>query len=129
MDKWTRTRMAIMGGADLVIEMPTFYAMSGAESFAAAGIKLLLAAGADVLSFGCEAEETNVLYDLAVLLDQEPAAFRQELQQFLRAGESYSVSRMKAARSVHCTGRGDFETAWINSGYRVFEGLTTSGER
>ena len=96
-DKWTRTRMAIMGGADLVIEMPTFYAMSGAESFAAAGIKLLLAAGADVLSFGCEAEETNVLYDLAALLDQEPAAFRQELQRFLRAGESYSVSRMKAA--------------------------------
>ena len=96
-DKWTRTRMAIMGGADLVIEMPTFYAMSGAESFAAAGIKLLLAAGADVLSFGCEAEETNVLYDLAALLDQEPAAFRQELRRFLRAGESYSVSRMKAA--------------------------------
>ena len=87
-DKWTRARMAILNGADLVMEMPSLYAMSGAESFAAAGIKLLLAAGMDVLSFGCETEKTNVLY---------PAVFRQELQQFLRVGESYSVSRMKAA--------------------------------
>ena len=89
--------MAILNGADLVMEMPSLYAMSGAESFAAAGIKLLLAAGMDVLSFGCETEKTNVLYDLAALFDQEPAVFRQELQQFLRVGESYSVSRMKAA--------------------------------
>ncbi len=96
-DKWTRARMAILNGADLVMEMPSLYAMSGAESFAAAGIKLLLAAGMDVLSFGCETEKTNVLYDLAALFDQEPAVFRQELQQFLRIGESYSVSRMKAA--------------------------------
>ncbi|MFR8088676.1 MAG: nucleotidyltransferase family protein [Lachnospirales bacterium] len=96
-DKWTRARMAILNGADLVMEMPSLYAMSGAESFAAAGIKLLLAAGMDVLSFGCETEKTNVLYDLAALFDQEPAVFRQELQQFLRVGESYSVSRMKAA--------------------------------
>ena len=118
-DKWTRTRMAIMGGADLVIEMPTFYAMSGAESFAAAGIKLLLAAGADVLSFGCEAEETNVLYDLAALLDQEPAAFRRKLQ----------CVPYEGGQSVCCAGRGNFETARIDSGHRVFEGLTTSGER
>lgn len=28
-DKWTRARMAILNGADLVMEMPSLYAMSG----------------------------------------------------------------------------------------------------
>ena len=33
-DKWTRARLALMGGADLVLELPTVWAMSSAESFA-----------------------------------------------------------------------------------------------
>ena len=33
-DKWTRTRMALAGGADLVLELPTAWAVSSAEGFA-----------------------------------------------------------------------------------------------
>ncbi|MEA4933067.1 MAG: nucleotidyltransferase family protein, partial [Lawsonibacter sp.] len=32
-DKWTRARLALMGGVDLVLELPTVWAMSSAESF------------------------------------------------------------------------------------------------
>ena len=40
-DKYLRTRMALMGGADLVIELPVLYATASAEYFATAGVKLL----------------------------------------------------------------------------------------
>ena len=39
LDKWTRTRMALSCGADLVIELPTVYASSSAENFADGAIK------------------------------------------------------------------------------------------
>lgn len=33
-DKWTKTQMALANGVDLVIELPTVYSVSSAESFA-----------------------------------------------------------------------------------------------
>ena len=33
-DKWTRTGMALLGGADLVLELPVCYACASAEYFA-----------------------------------------------------------------------------------------------
>ncbi len=40
-DKWTKAKMAIAQGADLVIELPTIYATSSAENFAEGAIKIL----------------------------------------------------------------------------------------
>ena len=34
LDKWTRSRMALSGGCDLVIELPFAYACASAERFA-----------------------------------------------------------------------------------------------
>ena len=33
-DKWTKAQMALASGVDLVIELPTVYSVSSAESFA-----------------------------------------------------------------------------------------------
>ncbi|MFR4334576.1 MAG: nucleotidyltransferase family protein [Lawsonibacter sp.] len=33
-DKWTRSRLALTGGVDLVLELPTVWAVSSAETFA-----------------------------------------------------------------------------------------------
>lgn len=40
-DKYTRTNMALRGGADLVVELPTLFATSSAEDFSACGVALL----------------------------------------------------------------------------------------
>ena len=40
-DKWSRAQMAIENGVDLVIELPTIYAISSAENFASGAIKIL----------------------------------------------------------------------------------------
>ena len=62
-DKWTRAGMALRGGADLVLELPTPWATSSAESFARGGVGILAAAGVvDTLSFGSEGGDTAPLY-------------------------------------------------------------------
>ena len=40
-DKWQRTEMALNNGVDLVIELPTYYAVSSAEFFAKGAVKYL----------------------------------------------------------------------------------------
>ena len=53
--KYLRTRMALSCGADLVVELPSAFAVSSAEDFAACGVALLTGLGAvDVLCFGSE---------------------------------------------------------------------------
>lgn len=44
-DKWNRARLALMGGVDLVLELPTVWAVSSAESFAQGAVDLLEATG------------------------------------------------------------------------------------
>ena len=53
--KSLRTRCALACGADLVLELPAYYALGSAERFAMGGVSLLSALGCvDVLSFGSE---------------------------------------------------------------------------
>ena len=69
-DKWSRAAAALMGGADLVVELPTPWAMASAESFARGAVALLAATGVvDVLSFGSEAGELAPLEEAVAALD------------------------------------------------------------
>lgn len=52
-----RVRAALAAGADLVLALPAPYAGSGAEAFAAAGVRILAAAGCDTLVFGTESAD------------------------------------------------------------------------
>ena len=52
-NKWTKAKMAIANGVDLVLELPTIYSTSSAENFAEGAIKLLDSLGVvDTISFG-----------------------------------------------------------------------------
>ena len=54
-DKFTRAKMALENGADLVLELPVCYATSSAETFAEGGVCLLNQTGiVDYLCFGAE---------------------------------------------------------------------------
>lgn len=54
-DKWAKTEVALKCGVDLVIELPTIYAISSAENFAEGAIKILNSfCSSTTLSFGSE---------------------------------------------------------------------------
>lgn len=61
-DKFTRTKSALLGGADLVIELPVVYAVSNAEVFAKSGVKILSSfKDLNYLAFGCETNNIELL--------------------------------------------------------------------
>lgn len=98
-DKWTRARLALMGGVDLVLELPTVWAMSSAESFAQGAAAVLDAAGVvDAISFGSECGEIEPLRDVAACLDGEP--YREGLARFLAEGMSFATARQRAVGEI-----------------------------
>lgn len=98
-DKWARARMALSGGADLVLELPTVWAVSSAEAFARGGIRLLQASGVvDTLSFGSECGNTQALEQVAQALDRPD--YPDRLAAFLDQGLSFPAARQAAVRDL-----------------------------
>lgn len=112
-DKWTRTRLALLGGADLILELPTPWAISSAEAFARGGVALLDATGVvDTLSFGSEAGTLPPLEAAAGALDTP--RWQAALKEYLAQGLSFPAARQKAA--ADCLGQGaDFLSTPNNS--------------
>lgn len=95
LDKWSRARMALMSGADLVVELPCLHAVRPAEIFARSGIHLLSAMGCECFSFGSELSEASLL-QLADISRNEPEPFRSIMRQALDRGESHARARGRA---------------------------------
>lgn len=99
-NKYIRTNMALSGGADCVLELPSIYSCSSAEYFAAASILTLAATGAiDTICFGCECEEPSVLFEIASILKKEPSSYCQLLKEQLANGYSFPKARSLALSS------------------------------
>ena len=93
-DKWTKAEMALRAGIDLVLELPTVYAISSAENFAEGAIKVLSSLGiVDFVSFGSEIGELSPLNDVANVLYKEPKEFSTLINMQLRSGLSYPKAR------------------------------------
>ena len=97
-DKYTRTKMALLGGADLVIELPVVAATASAETFARCGVAILNSIGVVThLGFGCETDDLELLHALANLFVEEPKEYQELLSSYLKEGLSYPAARAKAA--------------------------------
>ena len=93
-DKWTKAEMAIRNGVDLVIELPTVYALSSAENFADGAIKILNSLGVvDYVSFGSEIGEIAPINDIAEILCNEPKELSNLIKAQLHSGLSYPKAR------------------------------------
>lgn len=99
-DKYTRTRMALAAGADLVLELPVTYACAGAERFAFGGVYALQGLGCvDYLYCGSESADTSRILQTAQAV-MEPAVDT-ALRAYLCEGITYAAAREKAIRQVY----------------------------
>lgn len=93
-DKWKRTQMALDNGVDLVIELPTFYAVSSAEFFAKGAISILNSLGmVNNIFFGSECGDVDSLYNIAKILTSNDNDFNNILKRNLKEGFSYAKAR------------------------------------
>jgi len=68
-DKFTRAKHAVLGGADAVIELPTIFATSNAELFAKGAISILSSIpDVTTLCFGAETASTEAFLQTAKLI-------------------------------------------------------------
>ena len=95
-DKWSRARMALLCGADLVLELPTLFAVRPAEQFAQGGTALLCAMGAQALAFGSECGDLAALRQAAALLEAETPEFHAGLRAELARGATLARARTRA---------------------------------
>lgn len=96
-DKWARAEMALHGGVDLVLELPSRYAVSAAERFAHGAVRVLEATGVvDALCFGSEHGAIEPFEAIANQLVRESGAFQDALHRLLAAGMRYPSAFAKA---------------------------------
>ncbi len=99
LEKHVRARMALLGGADLVLELPLPWATASAEGFARGGIALLKASGIVThLCFGSEIGDLTPLQEAAGCLNGPD--YSSALRTHLDAGLSFPAARQKAAEDL-----------------------------
>lgn len=97
--KHARAEMALAGGADLILELPTPWASAGAERFAQGGTALLSATGTVThLAFGCECGDSAPL--LSAVLAQEREEYPELLRKHLAAGMTFAAARQAAVEEL-----------------------------
>lgn len=96
LDKWTRARMALKHGADLVVELPALFAVRSADQFALGGVLTLGALGIDALSFGCETDDSALLTRLHAAFHGGDPALETDIRNRLQQGKSHARARGEA---------------------------------
>lgn len=96
-NKYVRTRMALLSGADLVLEMPVFGSAASAEDFASCGVSMAVRTGAaDFLSFGSESGDLKLLERQAALYGMETPEISARIRDGLKRGLSWPRAREEA---------------------------------
>ncbi len=91
LDKWTRARLAVLGGVDLVLELPFASAVRSAQDFARGGVRLLESLGViDTLAFGSEVTDIKLLKLAAAVFEEK--SFAANLRGLMTAGTSYAAA-------------------------------------
>ena len=94
LDKFTRAKLAVDGGCDLVLELPFVSAVRSAQDFARGGVRLLKNLGVvDKIVFGAEFSDLKKLQTAAEIFDAEN--FHDELKNKMSAGISYAAAVTK----------------------------------
>ena len=107
--KHARAMAALRCGADLVVELPSAYALSSAEGFAAAGVYLLDSLGVcDCVSFGSESGDIGKLWEAAeATATAESGAL---IKEWMGAGLPYASALQKTADCILGEGSGIFKS-------------------
>ena len=96
-DKWQRTEMALNNGVDLIVELPTYYAVSSAEFFAKGAVSILHHLGVvNNLFFGSECGNVDKLTKISKTLVNEDSKLKSLIKEHLSKGDTFAKAREKS---------------------------------
>lgn len=91
-DKWHRTKMALLNGIDIVIELPYVFSTGNATHFSQGAIQLLDAINCDTFAFGSEQGTVQPFLSTYSLLEKNKEEYNTLIKQFVTTGVSYPQS-------------------------------------
>lgn len=91
-DKWTRAKLALEYGVDLIIELPFNYASQSADYFAYGALKILNALHIDTLFYGSENNDNQNLIEIAKCIYNNEEKYNTYVKEFLNQGNRYPNS-------------------------------------
>ncbi|MDE5908094.1 MAG: nucleotidyltransferase family protein [Lachnospiraceae bacterium] len=103
-NKYIRTKMALIGGADLVIELPSLYALSSAEFFADGAVTLLNQLNVvDILSFGSESGNLSLFEKCTGTMIRQADQLTSIIREGLKCGLPFPAARADAMSEIFFT--------------------------
>jgi predicted nucleotidyltransferase len=101
-DKWSRTKMALNTGVDLIIELPFVFSTQDANGFAFGAVKLLDSLQIiDYLCFGCETDNFDTLYSISNFLHIEPQEYKELIVYNCKSGYEFPKVRSQTVCDYH----------------------------
>lgn len=98
MDKWTKAKLALSQGIDLVLELPFLGAVNSADYFCYNAIKILTSFKITDLAFGAELADLAKLKQIKDLIKTK--VYNITIKEYLDKGFSYSNSSYKAIKAI-----------------------------
>lgn len=101
-NKWSRTKMALCAGVDLIIELPFVFSTQDANGFSFGAVKLLDSLQiVDYLCFGCETDNLDTLYSISNFLHIEPQKYKDLIVYNSKKGYEFPKARSQALCEYH----------------------------
>ena len=100
LDKWTRCRLALEAGADLVVEIPVQFCLGNASQYAAASVRILEALGCGKIAFGSESGDAGLLSAVAGFLDSAKEEMEERVGLLTKEGMSWPAARYEAYKAL-----------------------------
>jgi len=94
LDKYTKTKLCLEYGIDLVVELPSPFATQSADIFAKGAIQILKNLKVEKLYFGSECNDVEKLLRLAEETSREE--YQEQVLHYLKEGENYPTALNKA---------------------------------
>ena len=96
LNKWDRTKLALQNGADVVVEIPTYFCLGNAKQYADAGTCILDSFGAiNSFAFGSECGDLNKLKEISNNFIDKQNEIEEGIKEGIKEGLSYPAAREK----------------------------------
>lgn len=99
-DKYTRTKAALSGGVDIVVELPFAYAVQSSYYFALGAVHTLATLGISSLCFGSEQGKIEPFIQASNIYQKKITLYNELLKAYLDEGLSYPSAHSKTMQQL-----------------------------